>query len=376
MDLESREAVRSTALIPLRSPSQGLRADPDLQERVSRAAAASGLPPPTLLPGVAALILPVSLPLRTDRQRRAALPFAVEPFLAEPLDQVCVVLGPQVSDRTWICVAVNHGLLGALTQDVPETCPVFPDTLAVPLPSRPDVWALWCGREVVHIRLADGTGLAVARDAFADAWRAFGAPMVEILHGTLPPGVRGVRAALTPVDPAIFGTNLNGNHPSGWFSRFRGLTRFAAGVALAAGLAHTALLHADAALLADVVTQRTEAVQSQLDARGIALAATAPPPRIEAAIVASGGDAIQQDTFLAQLAQMLSALPTESAVTVRDLRFDAASGSLAVLLAAAGLQDLQTAESALLNAGISVTSGAATRSDAGAEVQLVIGGNT
>ena len=368
-----RERTPSKALVPLPPTSQGQRTDPGLLERVERAAAASGVSPPILLPGAAALVLPVSLPLKTDRQRRAALPFAVEPYLAEPLDQVTLALGPQLAEQTWLCVAVNSTRLDALTGTMPAEGVCFPDTLAVPLPTRTGAWSLWCGCDTVHVRLADGTGLAMDRDAFADAWRAFGAPPAEVVHGTPPPGVAADRVPLTPVDPEIFSTDLRPGRASTGLRRFRDIARFAAGVALVAGLAQVALLRADVSFLATNVADRTASVQRQLDARGIETDATDAAWRVEAAISDAAGADTPQDPFLAQLARSLSALPSGSSVTLRDLRFDAATGALTVMLTAAGLQDLQSAETALSDAGISVTSGAASRSEAGAEMQLIIG---
>ena len=372
IDGESCKKPSPTAFLPMQVGSQGLRADPDLQERVDRAAATLGIFPPILLPGAAALVLPVSLPLKRDRQRRAALPFAVEPHLGEPIDQVTVALGPQVSDQNWVCVAVNTARLAALSEGSPNSGVCFPDTLAVPLPAHSGAWAIWCGRDTLHIRRADGTGLALARDTFCDAWRAFGSPPLEILHGTPPPGVKGQHVAPAAIDPEIFKTDLHVGKSRGGLHRLQGLARFAASVAIMAGLAHVALLRVDAAFLESSVSDRTEGLQQQLESHGIPLPANGPAHRIEAAILDAASVGAVQDPFLAQLALSLDALPQGGTVTLRDLRFYAATGSLTVLLTAAGLQDLQSAESALTDAGLTVTSGAATRSDAGAEMQLII----
>mgnify|MGYP001797917519 CR=1 FL=1 len=148
----------------------------------------------------------------------------------------------------------------------------------------------------------------------------------------------------------------------------------ASGVALAVGLAQAALLRADVAFLADIVAEQKAILQIQLEQRSIDVSASDPFGQVEAAIFNAADRGAQQDPFLTQLAQSLSALPKASKTSLQDLRFDAATGSLTVLLTAEGLQDLQAAESALLAAGIAVSSGAATRTDAGAEVQLIIQG--
>ncbi|MEM9552517.1 MAG: type II secretion system protein GspL, partial [Pseudomonadota bacterium] len=194
-----------------------LGAEPTLRGRLTRAAAASGGLPPFVFPGAAALILPVSLPVKTARQRRAALPFAVEPYLAEPVEQAALALGPQLASGDWLCVAANRDRLRDMTAGTHAPGPVLPDTLAVPLPNRADAWAVWCGPQSTHLRMADGTGMATTPDHFPDLWRVFGAPPIELKYGAPPPGTATTHEpeALPALDPALLQIDLRGDDGRG-----------------------------------------------------------------------------------------------------------------------------------------------------------------
>ena len=67
---------------------------------------------PSLLPGEDVVIYAVALPNLPAGQRRAAATFAVEDLIAQPLDQVRVVMGPQFPEGSgkWLVAASSSGL--------------------------------------------------------------------------------------------------------------------------------------------------------------------------------------------------------------------------------------------------------------------------
>lgn len=377
IDEGARPVGLSTALVPLSPSLESDQVDPELRERISRAAAASGSVPPMLFPGAAALILPVSLPVKSARQRVAALPFAVEEHLAEPVEQVALGLGPCLGGDTWLCVAVNRDKLRQLTSGQDTAGPVMPDTLAVPMPDDPKAWSVWCGADTIHIRTADGAGFATSRNAFADVWRAFGAPRIDLLRGLLPPGLSTAREIddVPEVDPAVFQLDLRGEGTLGLPSWRSAMARFACIVLMVTGLGHVALTRADAVTLDRLAQERTVLLQDRLDAMGLAVDASAAPQLIRSRIAALSSNATR-DEFLPRLLNTLAAMPDDPSVTFRDLRYDAASDTLTILLQASDLAALQAVESALLSAGLTATGGAATRQASGAEMQIVIVGAT
>ncbi|MGV6848180.1 MAG: hypothetical protein ACWA5A_07360 [Marinibacterium sp.] len=319
------------------------------------------------------MIWPVSLPLKTDRQRRAALAFAAEPALSEPVAQMALALGPQMPGGDWLCVAMRRSDVAALC-DPEATGAVLPDSLAVPLPALPNGWAVWCGRSAVHVRRADGAALAVMPDQFAATWRAFGTPPIELMFGQLPPGIVAAQVAgdLPGLDPAWLRTNLAdaGSGNSAW----RSLMRFAAAVTLVSGVAHGGLLVADARALDRIAGERTEQVQGRLDRIAPGLDAGAPGRLIRAELATRMGADGGVDGFLPLLAQALAALP-EGPVDVRDLRYDHGSRGLTILMQAGDLDTLQRADAALRAAGMNVRSGAATLGQSGAEMQIFVTGD-
>lgn len=150
-------------------------------------------PAEVLVPGEEVLLLAVDLPLPTRRQRIAALPFATEEQIAEPVDRVHLALGEAVGPRRylvgvvaheamarWVALAEAAGLGGAAL--VPE-----PLTLAVPAEGE---WAVAGedGRSLV--RCPDGAGFVVPTDMLEAVRAAAGEPAV----------VTGVTAATPALD--------------------------------------------------------------------------------------------------------------------------------------------------------------------------------
>ena len=377
MDASDCPDLGSRALAPLASQPDHWRVDPELQQRLHQIAADTGAPLPSVMPGALTRILPVALPLRHARQRRATLPFAVEDQLCQPLDRVHLALGPQLASGDWLCVAVDRAVL----DDWPgasDAGPLLPDTLAVPVPVRAEAWAVRCGTEAVHLRTADGGGCVCRPDAFAELWRLFGAPPLELYHGTLPPGISGPHDVLQPppVEPGTLAVDLRPDDSGGTWRRVGPLARFTLGAALVTGMALSALLWADARALNRVWQDRTGLLQTRLDGLGIDLDAQAPARLILAQLaqLAERGQSRVPEPFLTRLVDTVRALPRDPSLGFRDMRYDAAAQALTIQIEAGSLEALQSVETALRQAGLPARAGAATRQAAGADMQIVIAG--
>lgn len=372
MDSDDPSGGKSTALVPLPGPSVMLNCDPDLTERIRLAAATLGCRSPSVIPGAAALIVPLSLPLKTDRQRRAALPFAMEDHLSEPLENLSLALGPQLENGDWIGVAASADYVGQAIIGHAETGPVIPDILAVPLPSRAQAWAVWCGHDAIYLRFADGGGLVTRPHGFVDLWKAFDKPPLDVVFGQLPSGFPGQFKTCEPpsLDEDVLRVDLRSPHqqdrPS-WF----GQARFAVVVILATMALHIALLWADATALDQIAQTRWGLVEDRLTALGLSGAVGQPVSVIIDDLVTQSEGAPQQERFLPLLSNVLVALP-DGLVTFQELQYDSASGQISMLLQAGDLEALQRAEEALQSNGILAQSGAATRHDAGADVQIIV----
>lgn len=343
-----------------------------------RLAAAARYPRPLVLSGAAALLISVPLPLKNPRQRKSALAFAMEPHLATALEATSFALGPQMPDGNWLCAAVGTEFLDSVLSDQTAAGPVLVETLAVPCPDEPDVWALWCGPDTAHVRLHDGSAFSTQPDALFDLWRAFGRPKLHLVHGD-PPAELEIAKTITDIsdpDPIILQMDLRPVQRSRHLRQWLPMARFAAIILAAAGLAHAGLLHLDALALTRLVEDRSAPVQARISDRTSGLTLSQPTKLLMAGLTDSASGGATTDPFLRLLSHSAEALAAVSDIEFRSLNFDATSATLTATLVADTLERLQQAETALATKGLTVTGGTATRGEAGAELQLVISEGT
>ncbi|MEM1298116.1 MAG: type II secretion system protein GspL [Pseudomonadota bacterium] len=330
------------------------------------------MPRPHVVPGACTLLVPLHFPMKTDRKRRAAAPFAMEPHLAAPLESVVVAIGHCMGDDVWICAAIDTS---ELEEDPAGNGPVLPDTLAVPLPEHRDAWCLWFGERTAHLRLADGTGLSVSIEALPDLWRSQGRPAIELAHGEPPAGVEIARHLNSPSDPdpEVLKLDLRRRSKSKISRNLKRWLKFVAVVAFVTALAHTALLHVDAHALAKLAEERTGRMETHLVDKGVSLDLSLPTRLLTSELAGRSGSGDTVDPFMALLSQVGDALDGTTDTSFRELRFDADTRQITVLLTGPDLEALQRAETRLRGAGLKVVAGAARRVSGGAERQLVIG---
>lgn len=370
-----RPEISSTALSPLPSRDGVWAIDTNLKARLLRAAAASGLPLPDVIPGAAVLLQPIDLPLNTDRKRRGAAPFAMEPYLAAGLDQTHVAVGPALHGSVHLCAAAEASALQSLIPTDTGAGAVLPDLCAVPLPTTAASWALWCGQTAIYVRTHGGGGCVVDTDRFADLWRGLDRPALEVWHGTPPPGVAVARhnRDVPEVDPSVFDLDLRPTRAS-TRAAWAGRVGFAIGLSVVAGIAHAAVLFADARALERTATDRRVDVVQQASARGAQIDFDLPTAVLTQDLLRRATSTRAPDPFLTLLARTGAALSGGDGVAFRDLRFDASTGTLTILISAPDLDALQQAETALRSNGLGATGGAASTSASGAEMQLTISG--
>lgn len=126
------------------------------------------------------LILAAQLPpIASLARRRAALPFAIEERIAEPLDQVHVALGEEIAPGIYLAGVVRHDLMQQWVARLElaglRHASLVPDALALPRPG-PGRWAVDLAAERACVRAADGTGFAMAVHLLEQAWTAAGQP--------------------------------------------------------------------------------------------------------------------------------------------------------------------------------------------------------
>lgn len=322
------------------------------------------------------LLLNVSLPKMAPAQRRAAIAFAVEDLIAQPLDQVHVVLGPERPGAdnagSWLVAVVSNAVMAdTLAAHPGMTGILVPDVLALPVPEAGE-WSVLAQKHRILVRLADLTGFATTPAMLPDLWTAGGSPRLVVLGGELPADMPvGARAQLASApDPGLLAIDLR----SGRFARPgagwpKGARTVAVILALAV-LGHVTLLGLDVIGLGRIASAKDAALRTALDAKG--QPSSGDLDTALTAALASRQPATSAD-FLLFLAQAFGAIADQTGqVQIKDLRFVEAQNTLALTVEASNLAALQTVETALIDAGLEVDTGAATTADGAAEAQMVL----
>lgn len=340
--------------------------------------ATAGLPEPrfsapkgvSLVPGEDVLLLAVDLPVMTASQRRASLGFAIEDRIAQPLDEVQVVPGPQMPSGQWLVAVVARSVLQGFATDTVKPA-LWPDVLLLPVPGSG--WSVWAGGARALVRLPDGTGFATTLTNLPAFWASAGSPDLALYGGALPGSLPITSRAELPAvpDPDLRGfdlrTGLGGTN--GRLSLPKGARPLLL-VAGVAALAHLGLLVTDVAALSRLAAQGEAELRTALSAPADA--------DLDAAL--SKALALRQPTdggsgLLELLTQVFSSIGGQAgAVSVQDLRYQATGNQAVLTIEAPDLAALQSVQTALTGAGLDVTSGAATTSDGAAEAQITIRG--
>lgn len=321
----------------------------------------------------------VDLPLATVRQRAAALPFAVEDVIAEPLSAVHVVLGPEIAPRRHLAAIVSHETMRRFVASVEDRegppCRIVPDAFALPVP--PDgSWAVARDGGRVVVRRADGTGFAIETGLFALAWRADGQPALVSYGDALPEGLLAVAAVLSPdaIDANLNAAGLDLRQ--GIYAPRAGAVaswaKWAAGIAAAGAIAHALIAGIDLLALHSIIETRETEARTLIQAIAPATPADGDVVdlfnRLQPAGVGTTGP-----RFLPLMAATASALQRFAGqISVQSLAFSASDGSLGLTIEGPDLAALQAVEQALREAGLEPVSGPATTDRGAAEFRVTV----
>lgn len=323
------------------------------------------------LPCEHVLLARVKLPSVPRRQLEAAVRLAIRDLIAEPLDRVHIVPGPDLGQGDFLVAVVRHAVMEewAPRADA-EHARLVPDVFALPVPPAGSLFVREARRRVLA-RLADGTGFATRTEAFPTFWRAGGMPRIVLFGGQLPQDLRvgEMRSMPSAPPPEALTFDLMTDRHARERRLRHALMRVAAVVVLAL-IGHGVILGAETAALGNIAARQEALVRDELAARAAVAQLPLPDagsPRPANAQPVGGG-------FLPLLAQVSDALPSlGDGIVVRNMTFDADAGSLGILVEGPDLAALQGIESRLGAAGLNVSSGTATSGDGAAKVRLVIG---
>ena len=329
--------------------------------------------PVAYVPGEDVLLLSVAMPPMNAAARRAAVAFAVEDRIARPLDELHVILGPALPGPAghWLVAVIARDRLAAhLATHRPKAGQrLLPDTLSLPVPDAGH-WAARVFEGRVILRMADGTGMVTSTTMLPVLHAAAGKPGIVLFGGTLPDDVMPVTVSggtghFVPPSGPDLSAAVRVADPLG----LPPLLRRVAAVAGLAALAHLALVSAKTVVLSRQLASHQASLHSALVKAGL-------PADGDVETTLTGALAQSQapapDGFLPLLNATATAMQSGAGlVTLRELRFSASEGKMAMIVQAPDLATLQAMESAL-SAQLRVDAGTATMADGLAEQELVV----
>jgi general secretion pathway protein L len=316
----------------------------------------------------------LDLPAAARRDRLAALPFALEEHLAEPIEHLTFALGAEIAPRRHLAAAVSRSRMAAWTERLAtlgfDHAMLVPDALSLPVPAS-GAWSVRQAKDHVLVRTSDSGGFAIAAGLLEVAWIAAGRPRVvawgappPLPHAPAPDGPRPA-AQLLPA-PLDLRQGAFANKDLGLA---RPILRAAAIIAGALAI-HGLIAAADGYAL----HRRAEARSAQ------ALAALR---RVSPAVPANADLAAEFDAlfpaqpstggFLPLLSRTASALSASGEpISLRGLAYEGQSGALTLTIEAADLGVLQRVGNGVLRAGLPTTSGAASLEESRAVGELIV----
>ncbi len=285
--------------------------------------AAPGGPATILVPGEAVRLLAVDLPLPSRAKRLAALPFAIEDLIADPIDSLHLALGAEIAPGRYLAGVVRHEAMAGWVALAEEAglgaAAIVPDVLALPRPEQG--WAVDQRGARALVRASDGTGFAIAAALLRPAWEAAGRPPVTSLGEALPDDMAVTSGReVAPADPAATLDLRQGAYAARRVALPNLWRRFAMIMAVGAA-AHATIAIADTVMLRSIADRR------EAEARAAA-ALAGPGVPIGEDLVTSvtgllpSGPGAPPPAFLQLLSRVSGALgPLSGGMSVRAMNF-------------------------------------------------------
>ena len=335
-------------------------------DRLSSVESYDSGPAVVLVPTENVLILVVDLPLLTRAKRIAALPFAVEDRVAEPIEELHVALGAEVAPGRFLVGIVRHDVMRLWTLRLIEAeldrAMMVPDAVGLPVPGD-ESWSIDMAGTRAMVRRPDASGFALPVAHLEAAWRAAGAPSC-IAYGDAPPPALDAASARIEAEPLAARLTVPAlDLRQGPYARPRAaahpLWKRIAMIAAIGASAHGAVAAADTIALANIANTR------EAEARAL-VAGVAPGMAVGDDLSTAVADLVPASTavpgtFLPLMARVSRALQSAgSPVSVRSLAFDGNAGTLVIDVQSADIAGLQRIGGAISATGLIAEAGAAS----------------
>lgn len=286
----------------------------------------AGGPATILVPTEQVRLLAVDLPLANRAKRLAALPFAIEDLIAEPVDSVHLALGAEIAPKRYLVGVVRHDTMARWVEIADAAglghAALVPDALALPRPSD-GAWAVELAGDRAVTRSGDGTGFAIPASMLRAAWQGAGSPPATAYGDVLPEDMMAGRGIIDPAGLAAPTLDLR----QGVYARRRetnsNLWRRLGWIVALGAAAHVVIATSDTLMLRSIAERRAN------DTRAL-VAKVAPGATVGADLVGgvtdllpTGGTA-RPDAFLPVVTRISGALaPLAGSFTVRTMNFQA-----------------------------------------------------
>ena len=286
-------------------------------------------PATVLVPTEAVRLVAVDLPVSGRARRLAALPFAVEDMIAEPIESVHLALGAEIAPKRFLVGVVRHDRMAewiARLEDARlDHAALVPDALALPRPGEGE-WAVELGTTRALVRAGDGTGFAVPAPMLRTAWEAAGRPGTIAYGAPLPEDMAGGTGAIAAEPLARRVLNPALDLRQGPYARRRSaVPGFGRRLAMIAGLgllAHAGIAAADTLMLQRIADRRADDLKTLVAtmAPGANLAGEDLAGTVADMLPPAGAGAGGADPFLPVAARISTALaPLGGTVPVRSM---------------------------------------------------------
>ncbi|HWK35534.1 type II secretion system protein GspL [Sphingomonas sp.] len=295
-------------------------------------------PATLLVPTEAVRLIAADLPIASRAKRLAALPFAVEDLIAEPVESVHLALGAEIAPKRYLVGVVGRVRMAAWVAAADAAglgaAALVPDALALPLPDAGG-WAVGLEPARAVVRSADGTGFAIPAAMLRTAWEGAGRPPATGYGDALPEemGAAGADLGADSVAERLRAPALD-LRQGDYAVRRRRVPGVGRRLALIVGLgvlAHTGIAAADTLMLRRIADTRADDLRTLVATKapganlsGDDLAGTVADliPR-----AAAGGD----NPFLPLATRVSTALaPMAGSVPVKTMRFSGGVLTIAV----------------------------------------------
>jgi general secretion pathway protein L len=288
-------------------------------------------PATILVPTEQVRLLAVDLPLPSRAKRLAALPFAIEDRIAEPVDSVHIALGAALSPGRYLVGIVRHDVMAGWIEAAEEAglgaAPMVPDVLMLPRPA--EGWAVDETGGRAAVLASDGTGFAVPAALLRPSWEAAGRPPVHGYGAPLPDEMQASSASHSPASAEVAAGLAAGmlDLRQGAYAVRRlalpgNLRRRFAWIAAAGAAAHVVIALGDTLMLRAIADRR------EADTRAVAALAAPGVPLgddMAATITAMlpNGSTSAPPVFVPLVTRLSTALaPVAGAMSVRAMTFE------------------------------------------------------